>query len=131
MLDCMLLCMLRQSINATAPLAPEFPWRKCYVCHRSCQSCCFCSPPEGAPAAATGLLSLLMPAARCPLPLTSPPQERWPTAREQELRNYLGSFGIRGGVATQPLPTLSGGRPGAACGSQRAGLFVGGHDDSA
>jgi hypothetical protein len=35
-------------------------------------------------------------------------QERWPAAKEQELRNHLGSFGIKGATATQPLPTLSG-----------------------
>ncbi|KAL4449533.1 hypothetical protein ABPG77_007177 [Micractinium sp. CCAP 211/92] len=37
-------------------------------------------------------------------------QERWPAVREQELRNHLGSFGIKGGIATQPLSTLSGGQ---------------------
>lgn len=37
-------------------------------------------------------------------------QERWPEAREQELRNILGSFGLPGSVATQPLQTLSGGQ---------------------
>lgn len=36
-------------------------------------------------------------------------QARWPSAREQELRNHLGSFGL-GGVAAQPLATLSGGQ---------------------
>ncbi|PSC67915.1 ABC transporter ATP-binding [Micractinium conductrix] len=37
-------------------------------------------------------------------------QERWPAVREQELRNHLGSYGIKGGTATQPLTTLSGGQ---------------------
>ncbi|KAI3429636.1 hypothetical protein D9Q98_005722 [Chlorella vulgaris] len=37
-------------------------------------------------------------------------QQRFPTAREQELRNQLGSFGCKGGAATQPLHTLSGGQ---------------------
>ena len=37
--------------------------------------------------------------------------------KEQELRNHLGSFGIKGATATQPLPTLSGAppRPPASC----------------
>jgi hypothetical protein len=35
---------------------------------------------------------------------------RFPAAREQELRNQLGSFGVKGGTATQPLHTLSGGQ---------------------
>lgn len=30
--------------------------------------------------------------------------------KEQELRNQLGSFGIKGAIATQPLPSLSGAR---------------------
>ncbi|KAL4443909.1 hypothetical protein ABPG75_011646 [Micractinium tetrahymenae] len=37
-------------------------------------------------------------------------QERWPAVKEQELRNHLGSFGIKGPTAMQPLPTLSGGQ---------------------
>ncbi|KAI7843107.1 hypothetical protein COHA_003278 [Chlorella ohadii] len=37
-------------------------------------------------------------------------QERWPSEREQALRNHLGSFGIKGALATQPLSTLSGGQ---------------------
>lgn len=37
-------------------------------------------------------------------------QERWPAEREQALRNHLGSFGIKGATATQPLATLSGAR---------------------
>ncbi len=37
-----------------------------------------------------------------------PAQERWPSEREQALRNHLGSFGIKGALATQPLSTLSG-----------------------
>lgn len=37
-------------------------------------------------------------------------QEKWPAAREQELRNHLASFGCKGGTATQPLHTLSGGQ---------------------
>eukprot|EP00887_Chlorella_sp_A99_P007453 scaffold2.g7453.t1 len=41
-------------------------------------------------------------------------QARWPSAREQELRNHLGSFGL-GGVAAQPLATLSGGQAGVDC----------------
>ncbi|GAB4816948.1 hypothetical protein N2152v2_003994 [Parachlorella kessleri] len=37
-------------------------------------------------------------------------QERWASVREQELRNQLGSFGIKGSLATQPLSSLSGGQ---------------------
>lgn len=43
-----------------------------------------------------------------PSPAPARPQEKWPAEREQALRNHLGSFGIKGGVATQPLATLSG-----------------------
>lgn len=35
-------------------------------------------------------------------------QERWPAEREQALRNHLGSFGVKGATAMQPLATLSG-----------------------
>lgn len=37
-------------------------------------------------------------------------QQRFPAARQQELRNQLGSLGCKGGTATQPLHTLSGGQ---------------------
>lgn len=50
---------------------------------------------------------LVLGAATVP-PLPPPVQEKWPAAREQELRNHLGSFGCKGGTATQPLRTLSG-----------------------
>jgi hypothetical protein len=61
------------------------------------------------PAAQPWLLLLLV---RILLPLRL--QERWPAVKEQELRNHLGSFGIKGATATQPLPTLSGAPAGLA-----------------
>lgn len=48
--------------------------------------------------------------------------ERWPQEKEQPLRNHLGSFGIKGATATQPLATLSGG---AAAGGRAAGSSAG------
>jgi len=37
-------------------------------------------------------------------------QECFPDQLEQELRNLLGSFGVKGSMAVQPLPSLSGGQ---------------------
>lgn len=60
--------------------------------------------------AAVPPLSPALPTSTPPFPPKPRPPAIVPTLREQDARDFLGSFGLGGRLATQPLRTLSGGQ---------------------
>ncbi len=117
-----LLCLCPRLPRVSALLLQTHVYRllPAHGCDR-CRRKCACLPTNSACAPLLPATCLLHPRnvrGQHPMCQTGPAagsspavQERWPAVREQELRNHLGSFGIKGGIATQPLSTLSGGAP--------------------